>query len=184
MQTQSRLLLIRVCVVCNSLCILWMHNSKETPSCSTYRVITTNVLGVRIFRKLTISFLWKAGKNTIVTTNCAKPLSNIVDGFVIQQYFPESWRFFHLCCHCMIYFSLLTVYRHMSELFWIGLAVGEKRHLASRLNKVCRIYWCVRPCWGAWSAHRKRFFKECFNYWSLDIEMKWNEKLFSLVSLI
>ena len=31
-----------------------MHYSKETPSCSTFRVITTNVLGVRIFRKFTV----------------------------------------------------------------------------------------------------------------------------------
>ena len=40
--------------VCNSLCIFWMHYSKETPSCSTFRVITTNFLGVRIFRKFTV----------------------------------------------------------------------------------------------------------------------------------
>ena len=32
-----------------------MHYSKETPSCSTFRVITTNFLGVRIFRKFTVS---------------------------------------------------------------------------------------------------------------------------------
>ena len=32
-----------------------MHYSKETPSCSTFRVITTNVLGVRIFRKFTVT---------------------------------------------------------------------------------------------------------------------------------
>ena len=31
-----------------------MHYSKETPFCSTFRVITTNVLGVRIFRKFTV----------------------------------------------------------------------------------------------------------------------------------
>ena len=31
-----------------------MHYSKETPSCSTFRVITTNCLGVRIFRKFTV----------------------------------------------------------------------------------------------------------------------------------
>ena len=40
--------------VCNSLCIFWMNYSKETPSCSTFRVITTNSLGVRIFRKFTV----------------------------------------------------------------------------------------------------------------------------------
>ena len=34
--------LIRVYTVCNPLCIFWMHYSKETPSCSTFRVITIN----------------------------------------------------------------------------------------------------------------------------------------------
>ena len=28
--------------LCNSLCIFWMHYSKETPSCSTFRLITIN----------------------------------------------------------------------------------------------------------------------------------------------
>ena len=37
-QTQIRLLLIRVYTVCNSLCIFWMHVFNETPSCSTFRV--------------------------------------------------------------------------------------------------------------------------------------------------
>ena len=46
-QTQIRLLLersslIRVYTVCNSLCIVWMHYSKEKPSCSTFRMITAN----------------------------------------------------------------------------------------------------------------------------------------------
>ena len=51
-QTQIRLL--RVYTVYNYLCIFWMHYSKETPSCLTFRVITTNVLGVRMFRKFTV----------------------------------------------------------------------------------------------------------------------------------
>ena len=51
--------LIRVYTVCNSLCIFWMHYSKEMPSCSTFRVITTNFLGVRIFRKFTVYYPWK-----------------------------------------------------------------------------------------------------------------------------
>ena len=33
-----------------------MHYSKERPSCSTFRVITANILGVRIFRKFTVCF--------------------------------------------------------------------------------------------------------------------------------
>ena len=40
-QTQIRLL-IRFYTVCNSLCIFWMHYSKEKPSCSTFRMITAN----------------------------------------------------------------------------------------------------------------------------------------------
>ena len=40
--------------VCNSLCIFWLHFSKEMPSYSTFRVITTNFWGVRIFRKITV----------------------------------------------------------------------------------------------------------------------------------
>ena len=57
-QTQIRLLLEKQsdqglhCL--QFLCILWMHYSEETPSCSTFRVITTNFLGVRIFRKFTV----------------------------------------------------------------------------------------------------------------------------------
>ena len=42
--------LIRVYTVCNSLCIIWMHYSKEKPSCSTFRVITANF-------QLSVSFL-------------------------------------------------------------------------------------------------------------------------------
>ena len=41
-QTQIRLLLIGVYTVCNSLCIFWIHYSKEQSSCSTFRVITAN----------------------------------------------------------------------------------------------------------------------------------------------
>ena len=37
---QTQIILLRVYTVCNSLFIFWMHNSKETPSCSTFRVIT------------------------------------------------------------------------------------------------------------------------------------------------
>ena len=48
-QTQIRL--IRVYTVCNRLCIFWMHYYKEKPSCSTFRVISTN------FENLTVKIL-------------------------------------------------------------------------------------------------------------------------------
>ena len=40
--------------VCNSLCIFWTHYSMVEPHSSNFRVITTNFLGVRIFRKYTV----------------------------------------------------------------------------------------------------------------------------------
>ena len=44
---------IRVYTVCNSFCIFWMHYSKETPSCSHFRVITINFRVSEI-----LGFLW------------------------------------------------------------------------------------------------------------------------------
>ena len=51
-QTHIRSSLIRVYTVCTSLCIVWMHHSKETPSCSTFRVITINFWVSEILRFL------------------------------------------------------------------------------------------------------------------------------------
>ena len=44
---------IRVYTVCHSVCIVWTHFSMVEPHSSNFRVFTTNVLGVRIFRKFT-----------------------------------------------------------------------------------------------------------------------------------
>ena len=52
-QTQIRLLLIRVYTVCHSVCIVWTHSTVE-PHSSNFIVNTTNFLGVRIFRKITV----------------------------------------------------------------------------------------------------------------------------------
>ena len=46
--------LIRVYTVCHSICIIWTHYSMVEPHSSNFRVITTNILGVRIFRKFMI----------------------------------------------------------------------------------------------------------------------------------
>ena len=45
---------IRVYTVCHSVCIVWTHYSMAEPHSSNFRVITTNFLGVRIFRKFTV----------------------------------------------------------------------------------------------------------------------------------
>ena len=54
-QTQIRGLLIRVYTVCHFICIVWTHYSMVEPHSSTFRVMTTNFLGVRIFRKFTVT---------------------------------------------------------------------------------------------------------------------------------
>ena len=46
--------MIRVYTVCHSICIVWTHYSMVEPHSSNLRVITTNFLGVRIFRKFTV----------------------------------------------------------------------------------------------------------------------------------
>ena len=46
--------LIRVYIVCHSVCIFWTHYSMVEQHSSNFRVITTNVLGVQIFRKFTV----------------------------------------------------------------------------------------------------------------------------------
>ena len=68
-QTQIRLLLEEQsdqglhCTVCHSVCIVWTHYSIVEPHSSNIRVITTNVLGVRIFRKFTVDCVLHAKRN-------------------------------------------------------------------------------------------------------------------------
>ena len=47
--------LIRVYTICHSVCTVWTHYSMVEPHSSNFRVITTIFLGVRIFRKFTVS---------------------------------------------------------------------------------------------------------------------------------
>ena len=56
-QTAPRSSLIRVYTVCHSVCIVWTHYSMVEPHNSNFRVITTNSLSVRIFKKFTVLML-------------------------------------------------------------------------------------------------------------------------------
>ena len=47
--------LIRGYTVCHSVCIIWTHYSMVESHSLNFRVITTNFLRVRIFRKFTVS---------------------------------------------------------------------------------------------------------------------------------
>ena len=70
-QTQIRLLLeeqsdlrsslIRVFTVCDSACNVWTHYSMVEPHSSNFKVITTNFLGVQIFRKFTVVWVYHTG---------------------------------------------------------------------------------------------------------------------------
>ena len=46
--------LIRVYTVCHSVCTVWIHYFMVEPHSSNFRAITTNILGVRIFREFTV----------------------------------------------------------------------------------------------------------------------------------
>ena len=59
----SRSSLIRVYTVCHSVCIVWTHYSMVEPHSSKFRVITTNCLGVRIFRKFMVILVLQHGQN-------------------------------------------------------------------------------------------------------------------------
>ena len=59
--------LIRVYAVCHSVCIVWTHYSMVEPHDSNVRVITTNLLGVRIFRKFTV----------FIVTGCSRYLDKV-----------------------------------------------------------------------------------------------------------
>ena len=58
LQTQIRLLLIRVYTVCHSVFTVWMHYAVIHPLCTIFRMITTNFPGVQKLRKFTV-FLFR-----------------------------------------------------------------------------------------------------------------------------
>ena len=121
-QTQLRLLsLIRVYTVCHSVCIVWTHYSMVEPHSSNFRVITTNFLGVRIFKKFTVSLLYQkqplqkpgtAWDNWMVTA--LFKITAILDPFLVwvgwmkaavvtnhvpvdkDNHFPDSWKILKL----------------------------------------------------------------------------------------
>ena len=70
-RTQIRSSLIRVYTVCHSVCIIWTDYFIVEPQSSNFRVITTNVLGVRIFRKFRVAWnIWHAARFCL-PANCS-----------------------------------------------------------------------------------------------------------------
>ena len=66
-----------------SLCIFWMHYSKEKPSCSIFRVVSANFQVTKILGFLRYSCYWQGKKNTItIGKNYSNhPNSQDYDGF-------------------------------------------------------------------------------------------------------
>ena len=54
--------------VCYSVYVFWTHFSIVKPRCSNFRMITTNFLGVRIFRKCTVLMCLVSRHNQVVDT--------------------------------------------------------------------------------------------------------------------
>ena len=62
--------------VCHSICLVWTYYSMVEPHSSNFRVITTNVLGVRIFRNFMVSkFIPKLSPNILLTCICSTGIS-------------------------------------------------------------------------------------------------------------
>ena len=159
-QTQIRSSLIRVYTVCNSLCIFWMHYSKETPSCSTFRVITTNVFSVRIFRKFTVCTFWwlcKSFKSETVLHCLLQLWEYKMQGFVIiiildfPKLIGESvWIPSHVQGLEMITFIIYNVW----SVFKHGLP-ADKRYITTK-HEIWK--WCI-----FWKFYQCRAIPENFN---------------------
>ena len=121
-QTQIRLLLIRVYTVCHSVCIVWTHSSMVEPPSSNFRVITTNFWGVRIFRKFTVLPL-------VFSTTCTVK---------IQKFGHPK-----MCCNHPK--SIIDLVRKRMHVAWKELPISEIKYPTLRQpfsDFVCNI-WAI-----------------------------------------
>ena len=92
--------LIRVYTVCHFICIVWTHYSMAEPHSSNFRVITTNCLGVRIFRKFSVFFLFSMHQSSVNTTHTGgreiAGLLNFLSVFSKPRNMPSTARAFFM----------------------------------------------------------------------------------------
>ena len=81
----------------NSVSIVWTHYSMVEPHRSNFRVITTNFLGVRIFRKFTVlstvfANLKKRSNNVqfLWYHNIVSDIANIIPGIILVKIWKDS----------------------------------------------------------------------------------------------
>ena len=161
----SRSSLIRVYTVCHSTCIVWTHYSMVEPHRSNFRVITTNVLGVRIFKKFTVYFLWFVfqGKKRcffhdfICSTWQGRneqffDIRNLVNKGRYTQMITYVWRIpFNTCTYEK------TVY---------VCACRHQMRIVTRLSSLC----------SYWVFYVVVFFFVCFFFTSINLNYKHKEK--------
>ena len=92
---QCRPRLIRVYTVCHTVCIVWTHYSMVEQHSSNFRVITTNILDVRIFRKFTVmKCLWMQSKanNSYIMTHFDRWTICIAKPDIQLMFFPFDYN--------------------------------------------------------------------------------------------
>ena len=140
--TQIRLL-IRVYTVCPSVCIVWTHYSMVEPHSSNFRVITTNILGVRIFRKFTVELCDNfTDSQTLCTVRNLCMIILAYSGFLRfnelsnirckDSYFQDPVKF-------NIPKSKTDQYRHGCEIL-----INKSSTSACPVNMLVRIHFCLK----------------------------------------
>ena len=91
-QTQIRLLLIRVYTVCHSVGIVWAHYYMVEPHSSNFRVITTIFLGVRIFRKFTVCHVWNKVHTNVIWALSSEFVSSSIPSWQILTAHAQPFK--------------------------------------------------------------------------------------------
>ena len=120
---------IRVYTVCHSICIVWTHYSMVEPHSSNFRVITTNFLGVRIFRKFMASCQWQI----VINTNLLENWIGQLDNLCVRNMAKINWYFIQLFwSRCTFH----TIRKHISQTWSSCWMVNKEEPIqaASDLN--------------------------------------------------
>ena len=91
--------LIRVYTVCHFVCIVWTHYSMVELQSSNFRVITTNFLGVRIFRKFTV---------VIISEDQWSCITHLRYSFILSDLGQRSKNYLDLWQKCIFMYLLLS----------------------------------------------------------------------------
>ena len=94
--------------------ILWMHYSNETPSCSTFKVITTNCLGVGIFRYISKHDFTRQKKQSHMYCNVPEFSHRQAWANSENRKFPKYLDIQKICCNHSKIWTMWLYHRIMS----------------------------------------------------------------------